>query len=249
MLYWRRSISLLLILSAILLSGCHSSHAKSAPSQPFAAAAETRALPAAKHSPRDSALAVYHNPAYGISFRYPRNYLLHDASDSEDSEISEAQEQLTSDQPGSNLVALISIPSDAYPNTTFYSGTLQFIVNPALTPETCVASVVADSLDQKDSIGTIMISGVPFYWLQSGELAQHRGTSRRVYNAFIHDACYEFQLQVTTEPSTDPGLSQKPTDSAKILHQLDKIVTTVQVHPSAGNTSSKPFPVTTSPAQ
>jgi len=174
---------------------------------------------------------------------------LHEATDSEDQEIRDAQQQLASDQPGSSLVALVSIPSDAYPNTTFYSGTLQLVVNPTRTSETCVASVVADSLDPQDSIGTIKISGVPFYWLQSGEFGQDLGYTTRVYNAFLNNACYEFRLEVKVEHSSDPGLSQKPADSAKILRQLAQIVATLQLHPAAANASPKPLPVTTSPAQ
>jgi len=250
MLYTRRSISLLLILGTVWLSGCHSTHAQSATAQPSVSTAQVSATPfASKHAPRDSALAVYHNPTYGISFRYPRNYLLHEATDSEDQEIRDAQQQLASEQPGSTVVAIVSIPSDAYPNTTFDGGALQFVVNPTLTSETCVASVVADSLDPQDSIGTIKISGVPFYWLQSGELAQHRGYATRVYKSFVNNACYEFRLEVTFEPSSGSGLSQKPADSAKILHQLAQIVATLQLHPAAANASPKPLPVTTSPAQ
>ena len=248
MLDWRRSIFLLLILCAVGHSGCRSSHAKSAPSQASSTPGQPPAPVTAKHAPRESALTIYHNPTYGISFRYPRNYLLHEASDSEDQEIREAQQQLASDQPGSTVVALVSIPPDAYPNTTFYSGTLQFVVDPTWTPEICVSSIIPNPLDAQDSIGTSTISGTSFHWQQSSELAQHRAITTRVYNAFVHGACYEFQLEVTTEPSFVPDFEPKPADSRKILHQLDKIVATLQIHPAEANVSLKPLAVTASPA-
>jgi hypothetical protein len=227
----RRSISILLTLSSLAFSGCHTTPAHSAPAQPSAPAAQSAAPLSAKHPPRDSALSVYHNPAYRISFRYPRTYLLDESSDSENSSIAEAQQQLDTDQPGAVLVALVSIPPDAYPNTTFRSGTLQFVVDPTLTPETCVASVVPNGLDDKGSTGTSTISGTRFHWLQSSELTEHIAHTTRVYNAFVHGACYEFQLEVTSDPSLAPGFDRKPADSPKILHQLDKIVSSLQLHP------------------
>src|SRR6267154_2696516 len=38
---------------------------------------------------------------------------------------------------GPTPVALISIPPDAYPNTTFLGGTLQFVVKQTLSPSDC----------------------------------------------------------------------------------------------------------------
>jgi hypothetical protein len=224
------SISVLLILSSLALSGCHTTHAHSATAQPSPSAPQT-APPAAKHPPHDSALSTYHNPTYGISFRYPRTYLLDESSDSENSAISEAQQQLATDRPGATLVALVSIPPDAYPNTTFASGTLQFIVDPTLTSETCLASVVPNGPDAQVSTGTSIISGTRFHWLQSSELDQQRAHTARVYSAFIHAACYEFQLEVATEPSVAPDFAPKPADIPKILHQLEKIVSSLQIHP------------------
>jgi hypothetical protein len=225
------SISFLLFLSSLALSGCHTTHAGSVPTQPSAAAAQPPAPGAVKHSARDSALTVYHNPAYGISFRYPRTYLLDESSDSENSAIAEARQQLAYDQPGAILVALVSIPPDAYPNTTFASGTLQFIVDPTLTSETCLASVVPNGSDAQVSIGTSTISGTRFHWLQSSELDQRGTRTTRVYNAFIHGACYEFHLEVAIEPSLVPDFAPKPADTPKILHQLEKIVSSLQIHP------------------
>lgn len=226
----RRSIPIILILSTLWPSGCHSTQSHSAPAQPSTAAAQPPTPPVSKQPPRDSAFSVYHNPAYGLSFRYPRTYLLDESSDSENSAIAEAQQQLSTDQPGAVLVALVSIPPDAYPNTTFRSGTLQFVVDPTLTPETCIASVVPNGLDAQDSAGTSTISGIRFHWLQSGELTQHIAHTTRVYTTFVHGACYEFQLEVTTEPSLVPGLEPKPADTPKILRQLTKIVSSLQFH-------------------
>ncbi|HUC55045.1 MAG TPA: hypothetical protein VMR90_13415 [Candidatus Cybelea sp.] len=228
-----RSIPILLLLTTPWLSGCHTTPAQTAPAQPAAAAAQPPASPAPafKRVRRDSAFSIYNNTAYGISFRYPRTYLLDDSSDSEDSSIADAQQELAAQQPAAALVAVVSIPADANPNTTFRSGTLQFVVNPSVTPEVCQSLAVSATPDARDLTGTSTISGATFHWFQSGDVANHLDVYTRVYTSFVHDACYEFHLAVTDVIPLAPNPAEKPADSLKILHQLDKIVSSLQIRP------------------
>ena len=228
MLNSRRLIILLLVLSALAFSGCHTTHAHSAPAQPSAPPARPPAPPAAKHPPRDSALSVYHNPAYGISFRYPKTYLLDESSDSENSAISEAEQRLTTDQPGATLVALISIPPDAYPNTTFAGGTLQFAVNPNLDSAACHA--LAAPSDDALTFGSTSVQGLALAWVQTSSASMGTDYTNRDYAGFANGACYEFLLQVAISSNYDGDHQFKPADAPKILHQLSKIVSSVQFH-------------------
>jgi hypothetical protein len=201
---------------------------------------QTATPPAPKHPARDSALSTYHNPDYGVSFRYPRNFELQEKFESGSTEL---LERLTGQQPGSRLVAAVWIPSDAYPNTTFRGGTLQLVVNPVVPSETCRSFAVPSNPATRDSTGTSTISGVLFYWRQSGDFAEHMNYSTRVYTAFFSGACYEFYLEVTDSASTVPDPAEKPADSAKILRQLEKIIATLQLHPSAESATPKRLPV------
>jgi len=216
-------------LALSLFSGCHTTHAHSAPAQPSAPPAQSPAPTVAKHPPRDSALSVYHNPAYGISFRYPRTYLLDESSDSENSAISEAEQQLATDQPGATLVALVSIPPDAYPNTTFRSGTLQFVVNPALTSAAChaLAAPTGDAVN----FGSTSVQGLTLAWVQTSSAALGTSYLNRDYAGFSNGACYEFLLQVAISPNYDGDHQFKSADAPKILHQLSKIVSSLQIRP------------------
>jgi hypothetical protein len=225
---WRQ-MSLLLILSPLWVSGCHNTHAQSAPTQSPAAIAEAKPVPVAKHAGRDSALSVYNNPAYGISFRYPRNYSLDEAIDSEEPSILQAQQEIAAQQPAATLVALVAIPPDAYPNTTFRSGTLQFAVNSSITPDVCQSFAVP--LDGTYTFGSTSIQGVTFNWRQRGFGAMGTGTLERDYAGYSNGTCYEFLLEIVTgsNPELDPGI--KDADEAKIMHRLDKIVSSLQIHP------------------
>ena len=222
----RRSSSFLLILGALVLTGCHSTHGKSVPANPSAAAAEVPAPGIGRHFPRESAFSVYHNPAYGISFHYPRTYLLDESSDSENSAIAEAQQVLATDQPGAVLVVLVSIPPDAYPNTTFAGGTFQFVVNPELSPAAChsLAAPSADAL----TFGSTSVQGLPLAWVQTSSVALGTVNLNRDYAGFSNATCYEFLLQVVTgsHPEQDAGI--KPADELKIMRQLAKIISSIQ---------------------
>ncbi len=52
----------------------------------------------------------------------------------------------------------------------------------------------------------------------------------RDYAGFSKGTCYEFFLQVVTgsNPELDPGI--KDADEVKIMHQLDRIVSTLRIH-------------------
>jgi hypothetical protein len=227
----RRSSSLLLILSVVWLSGCHSSHAQAAPSQSLAAKPEAAPPPVVKRPLRDSAFSVYNNPAYGISFRYPRTYSLDEALDSEDPTILQAQQELAAQQPGATLVALVSIPSDAYPNTTFRSGTLQLAINAAVTPEICQSFAVP--LDEAYTSGSTSIQGVNFNWRQRGFAAMGTGTLNRDYAGYSNGTCYEFFLEIVTGSNPELDARIKDADEVKIMRRLDKIVSSLQLHPQA----------------
>jgi hypothetical protein len=238
MFCWRRSISILMIFSLMWLSGCHSTHAQSAPSHPSADQAQAPTPPVAKHPPRDSSLSVYNNPTYGVSFRYPRNFALRDGFEPGSTE---QLERLTGQQPGAVPVAAISIPNDAYPNTTFRNGTLQLVVNSAVTPETCRS--FAAPLDEAYTSGSTFAQGITFNWRQRGSAAMGTGYLNRDYAGFSNGACYEFFLEIITgsNPEADPRI--KDADEVKIMRQLGKIISSLQIHTHASAAVPKPLPV------
>jgi len=165
--------------------------------------------PPPKRAPRDSALSTYHNPDYGVSFRYPRNYLLEEGFDSEDPSILNAQQELAARQPGSILVATVTIPPDAYPNTTFRSGTLQLVVNPTVAAEACQAFAAPE--DEYFTSGSRSIQGITFNWRERGSAAMARILNRD-YAGFSNGACYESFLESSLAPTPIPTLtSRKPT--------------------------------------
>lgn len=186
------STALLLLVSAMAFSGCHTSHASSSAAslaKPSGAPSSAQSFAhRSKHSVGDSEFSVYHNPGYGISFRYPRNYLLLEPKlepkldpeqdpeqtpeqasiGSVDSELLLTPQSLDSDQPGALLVATVLIPDDAYPNTSFASGHLQFVVNPRATAESCRALVAPPDSPLPAAPHELFLQDIHFYWRDRG---------------------------------------------------------------------------------
>jgi hypothetical protein len=205
-----------------------------------------------KHPPRDSEFSVYHNPGYGISFRYPRNYVLlepkldsqqspqqnpaqdaeqaplqnkdQDSIDSADSDLLLTQQSLEADQLGALLVATVLIPDDAYPNTTFASGHLQFVVNSQATAESCRALVAPLDSPSLAAPHDLFLKDIHFQWRDRGSVAPSILSAGREYAGFSGGACYEFFLQAVSTPATDSVLPTPQADFAKILRPLEKSV-------------------------
>ena len=229
MLCWRRTISLLLILSAAWLCGCNTTHARPVSLRPSTVKAQAPTTPAAKHAPRDSASAVYNNPDYGVSFRYPRNYSLEEEVIAEGS-TPKTQQQLQAEQPSAILIATIEIPGDAYPNTTFVLGHLQFAVNPQATAETCRSFVTPPDSDWPGATDQTIIQGIPFHWRDGGLITSETVTVSRDYVGFSNGTCYEFFLQVASTSAANFPVPIAQEDLSKILRSLEKTVSSLQIH-------------------
>jgi len=245
----RRYILYLLLLSVAFLPGCNTTRARSAPARSSIVKSQTPPPPVSKHPPRDSAFALYHNPAYGVSFRYPRNYALDSLDEDADAESStlKTQQQLDAEQPGALLLATIEIPADAYPNTTFVEGHLQFAVNPQSTAESCRALVAPPDSDWPGATDQTIIQGIPFHWRDRGVITPDAIVARRDYAGFSAGACYEFFLEVAATPPPPQAPAFPPTSSLnapthlvpadlpKILRPLEKTVSSFQLHLSASH--------------
>jgi hypothetical protein len=236
----------------------------------------------AKAAPRDSAIAKYYDPDYGVTLRYPRNLvLLESAGDNPDRDadsdriISWEQakqagagvrtaEELGADDAGAALLATIVVPDDAYPNTAFAGGSVQFAVNRYQTAGTCRSNLLGRMGDDKGPSGTVAAQGVSFAWIDIETGDGSTEFYERDYAGFTNDACYEFFVRVGVKSTAaggqtlqnvsaagdaeDSGSSVTSEESAgsrrlderKILAHLEKIVASLQVESASASVLDKP---------
>lgn len=250
MLESKQAVTIILTLNLLVLSGCRGGHANFAPSRSSTSALSLgnrpgspsstpgQTPPIAKRLPRDSAFSIYNNPGYGVSFRYPRIYALEEVVEEEGSTL-QTQQSLSAEQPSAILLASVEIPDDAYPNTTFAGGHLQFAINPAVTDDTCRSFAAPPDQAGIGIAGATTVQGISFHWGQHGSSAGDTAYENRDYAGFSNGTCYEFFLQVGSTSLADPDGHIAQADIHKIFRALEKIVLSLQVRPTPAAPSHK----------
>jgi hypothetical protein len=229
MVRWQRFVLLIIGGSGLGLTGC--SGRAAVPGRnvgSLAPASGGTQRGAGKAAPREAVFSVFNEPEYGISFRYPRNYALEEGELEEPIPGARSQAELTEEQPEAMLLATVAIPEDAYPNTSFIEGSLQFAVDPSLMPGSCKEILNESDRGARLGTGSIKIQGVLFTWAE--DTTEEAGTEsvERRYAGYANGTCYEFFVHVAVgETGGNDGL-EKQADAKKIVRHLEKIVSSLQ---------------------
>jgi hypothetical protein len=230
MMQWKRFTVLMLGVSGLGLAGCSGRAAapgKNVRSSAAVATGQTHRA-AARATPREAAFSVYNEPEYGVSFQYPRNYALEEGELEEPISGTRSQTELGEEQPDAVLLATVVIPEDAYPNTTFIEGSLQFAVDPSLMPGSCKELLADRGSGVGRRTGAISIQGVLFAWAENTTADAGTESVEREYAGYANGTCYEFFVHVAVgETGNSDGL-EKQADTKKIARHLEKIVSSVQ---------------------
>jgi hypothetical protein len=229
---WRKAcVALVLAVSGMAVGGCSSTAALPEHKTPATPAPSRQSERAAKSTARESAFSTYSNPEVGVAFHYPRNFALEEGAPDDRPGV-RSQQELENQEPGTVLVATVIVPDDAYPNTTFAGGSLQFAVNDYLTAGSCGQNLVSRLGDSNRASGKAIIQGVAFTWTDSDQGDAGTEYFERDYAGFANDTCYEFFLRVGVDAAGDQDAGRAP-DENKILGHLDKIVSSLQMEPKA----------------
>lgn len=183
----------------------------------------------------------YVNKEYGMSFRYPRNYAREEGPASADAMFVQLQQELAAVQPGAILVATITVPRNLYPNSALVSGEMQFVVNPAVTADTC-RSFVAPA-DELDTSGTTLTRETQFHWSQRGGAAGGAGILKRDYAGFSNGVCVEFLVEVVkgSNPHADPHI--KGADPTRIMGIFEKAASSLRIRRKRESVDKEGLPV------
>jgi hypothetical protein len=180
---------------------------------------------------RTSHLAVYTNDAYGISFRYPRNYKLKTfETPSEDGQAT-AMEGTMAD-PAEVPLATLQMPQNLFPGTDFSDGYFSVSANGKLTDAACQQSVVTN---EDSKLMTEKINGLEFHWTENSSTEGLNSSSWRTYAAFVNGTCYQAQYgfeQAAPLVSKDK-VAAKDVKSAQVFGRLQTILSSLKVRPVA----------------
>jgi hypothetical protein len=202
----------------------------------------------AKKVQRKAPMATYMDPAYGVSFRYPKSYILKKGDDlnkgDQKSEVMSAgtvQNDFT--QPGGVNVARIELPRSSYPGTDFTSGFFSVSVNSSLTKEQCEQFAFPKSEhpeNQPGSVSKVKIAGVDYVMVEDFGSSEKKEPHLKYFHHFENGNCYEYGLGVGTVDDSVAGL--KPVNRSLVFGRLEQMLASVKLQPVAVPEVAKDVP-------
>jgi hypothetical protein len=247
----------------LLESGCSKESAKSvatvAPSQ--AATNPTRAplltppisstpvasQPPAKKKSRQRKLSAstYTNPAYGVSFRYPKNSSLAEGDEANLELEGMGPVEMNFVQPGGTAVSAVEMPRKLYPGTDLNAAFFNVSVNRNLTSAECAQFAFPQTGDpENDPVGIskTKVGATEFETVEGFAETESNHADVKFYHVFQNGSCYEFALGVETagEANPDEVKTVKPVDRNEVFRQLNWMLSTVKIQPVPAREKTTP---------
>lgn len=180
-------------------------------------------------------LATYKNEEWGISFRYPSNYILNEFDEHAANDGLQTS-QMFDGHPGEIFCVQITVPDKSFPGTNLSSASLTLDVNRDLSREECFAATDPDA-DHPLHVSTY--GGIEFRWTEAGDAPS--ATLFRDYGGYADGTCYEIQTAITTTRfGPPPGIIRVNVDAVQAL--FDRILLSFEFHPAIISAALHNFP-------
>ncbi len=172
---------------------------------------------------------IYRDRDHGISFRYPRKYMLKTGDQAQVVVADSQPVDMNFVQPGGTTLASVLLPSNLYPGTDFSSAFFMVSVNQKLSESECGQFVLPTHSD------TEPVSPPSSVKIGEREFQQVEAVSKqgdvKYYHVFENGGCYELALGMGTS-GDQPADGITPVDHEQVFRNLEKILTTVKIKSS-----------------
>jgi hypothetical protein len=208
------------------------------------AALPTDAKPVRKHVVQKKApTATFTDPINGISFRYPKTYVLKTGNELSLNLAGMGPLEMNFVQAGGSNVAAVELPKNMYPGTDFDSAFFSVSVNPELSESECSQFAFplvlhpenesvspSKAAPPKAKIGGAEFSMVEDFGIGDQPATGENEPSLKYFHRFENGNCYEFTMGVSIMAQT--GDDVKPVNRGQVFHKLELILATVKVEPA-----------------
>ena len=199
--------------------------------------------PAKKRVQHKAPMATYTEPSYGVSFRYPKSYILKtdDEQELQLSELGPVQSDFI--QPGGVTVAAIEMPRSSYPGTDFTSAFFSVSVNSSLSKDQCQQFAVTKS-ELENELGVpakVKLGGIDFTMVENFGDSANKEPRMKFFHHFENGNCYEFGMGLGTVDDNVAGL--KPVNRSLVFGKLEQILASVKLQPVSASQVAKEAPV------
>jgi hypothetical protein len=239
----------------LLESGCSKESDKAAiiaplsqtiPSQPQASIvtlpATTASQPVAKKKSRQRKLSAstYTNPAYGVSFRYPKYGMLQEGDKANLELDGLGPVEMNFVQPGGTTISAVELPRKLYAGTDFNAAFFNASVNSKMTAEECAQFAFPETSNQGTDPVTISkktkIGATEFHAVEGFAGEENNEADLKYYHVFQNGSCYEFALGLETAaaaPVDEVKPAVKLVDRNEVFRKLNWMLSTVKIQPVA----------------
>ena len=190
--------------------------------------------PAKKRVQRKAPLATYTEPEYGLSFRYPKNYILKTGEQNDSDLSAPGVGRMNFVEPGGVTVAAIEVPKSSYPGTDFTSGVFGVSVNSSLSQAQCEQFVFPKSDGREGEPAAlpakVKVGGNEFAMVEDAGDSGKNEPHMKYFHHFDNGNCYEFSVGLGTTDANVAGL--KPVSRSLVFGRLEQILASVKVKPA-----------------
>lgn len=215
---------------------------------PAAPATTAKAKNASKKRPAN---VTYSDPNSGVSFVYPRKFVLASGDKAQSGFAGMDAVPMNFVEPGGVPVVMVALPGTLYPGTDFAAGFFRVNVNRSLSEQECPHFAFVDTSDadgepidaQKVKVGSIYMEMTSEF---TGSATKQSET--QYYHHYENGACYEYVLGLGT---AGYGASEgiEPVNRDEVFARLEKILATVKIHSAAQQQVAEQAVVATGTAQ
>jgi hypothetical protein len=199
--------------------------------------------PAKKRVQHKAPMATYTEPSYGVSFRYPKSYILK-TDDEQKLDLSElGPVQTDFIQAGGVTVAALEMPRSSYPGTDFTTAFFSVSVNSALSKDQCqlFAFPKSEHTENEPMVpAKVKLGGTDFTMVEDFGDSAKKQPRMKYFHHFENGNCYEFSMGLGTVDDNVAGL--KPVNRSLVFGKLEQILASVKVQPVPPSQVAKDAP-------
>ncbi len=205
---------------------------------PVGAAVQPQAIaskPAKRHVQRKVPMYTFTEPSYGVSFQYPKNYILKTGDEPQQLDLAGLGSVKTNYiAPGGVTVAAIELPRSSYPGTDFTSAYFGLNANSSMSKDQCEAFAFPKSEhpgNEPTQVSLVKIAGQEYAMVEDQGASEKQKAHLKYFHHFENGNCYEFSMGLGTTDANVAGL--KPVNHSLVFGRMEQMLATVKWQPTS----------------
>lgn len=191
--------------------------------------------PLQKRVQRKAPMYTFTEPNYGVSFQYPKNYILKTGEEPQQLDLAGLGPVKTNYiAPGGVTVAAIELPRSSYPGTDFTSAYFGMSVNPSLSKDSCEAFAFPKSEHPENEpiqVSRVKFAGKEYSMVEDQGASEKQEAHLKYFHHFENGNCYEFSMGLGTTDTNIAGL--KPVNRSLVFGRMEQMLATVKWQPTS----------------